>query len=472
MIITQATAEIVLINLSHTNGQRVIGFETEGIILHQEDTVLVNISTTDPNINAVQAMFIIKPNDINVTIIPSTISQGDTARVVLKKNGQNGLEPFPPDKLFNVQIVNGTEYGLILDSLSNDTLTTFENILQGFKIIAKDSTGIDSTKIRIKVTTEESGFPEERMIRNNKKQNKKEIVDDNENQKSDDEIITPDWIIPGPITLEGFGDLIVKQDECDEEIVVCENFDPQIIDINNFNLLRENVPWQWVDKQGKPRSTNSGSACKLQEWFNCDSTRNGVTYLMSTIGNYSTTPQTLYRILDDTKIEVCLDTRDPHNKKWIPNIENIRIPMFSAFCPEQADRCGIYKDFFDATNTNILANFIKNKSDYDDVMDALDWWWEGPYRNAKNKVYLNNKIRFSEGIITHEYQHFLYDRDSTISYMNGSEGLVSLKTNLEFQRTIIQFKCPEDVEKDPFYISVINSKIWQLINDGVKEGEQ
>jgi hypothetical protein len=54
------------------------------------------------------------------------------------------------------------------------------------------------------------------MIKNKTKTNKKEIVDDNENQKSDDEIITPDWIIPGPILLEGFGDMIVKGDECDE----------------------------------------------------------------------------------------------------------------------------------------------------------------------------------------------------------------------------------------------------------------
>ncbi len=452
------------------DGEKYLDFITEGEILSQTDTVIVKVFTNDENIDTTEAVIIIYPNEIDVQIIPPVISQGDTASVVLKKRGVNGLEDFAPDKVFNVEIVQGLEFGLILDSLSNDTLTTFSNIPQGFKIIANDSTGIDSTKIRIKVSTEESGFLEERMIRNNTKQNKKEIVDDNENQKNDDEIITPDWIIPGPILLEGFGDVIIKEDECDEEIVVCDSFEPQTINTTNFELLRENVPWQWVDKQGNPQTTNSGSACKLQEWFNCDSTRNGLTYLMRIIGNYSTTPQTIYRILDDTKIKVCLDTRDINKKKWIPHIENIRIPIFSAFCPEQADRCGIYKDFFDATDTTIFANFIKNKNDYDDVMDALDWWWEGPYRNAKNNVYLNNNIRFSEGIITHEYQHFLYYRDSSISYMNGSEGLVSLKTNLEFQRNITQFKCPEDVENDPFYISVIKIKIWQLIDEGVKRG--
>ncbi len=146
----------------------------------------------------------------------------------------------------------------------------------------------------------------------------------------------------GEIDLPKTGDgILVVGDECDEEIVVCNSFDPQTINTNNFELLRENVSWQWIDKQGNPQTTNSGSACKLQEWFNCDSTRNGVTYLMSTIGNFSTTPQTIYRILDDTKINVCLDTRDSNNKKWIPHIENIRINIFSAFCPEQADRCGI-----------------------------------------------------------------------------------------------------------------------------------
>ena len=197
------------------DGEKYFDFITEGEILNEADTVLIKIFSNNENIDTTEAVIFIYPNDIDVQIIPSVISQGDTARVVLKKRGVNGLEDFAPDKLFNVEIVQGLEYGLILDSLSNDTLTIFSNIPQGFKIIAKDSTGIDSTRIRIKVSTEESGFPVAGMIRNNTKQNEKEIVDDNKNQKNDDEIITPDWIIPGPILLEGFGDVVVGN-ECED----------------------------------------------------------------------------------------------------------------------------------------------------------------------------------------------------------------------------------------------------------------
>jgi len=199
----------MLINLDHYNGQRVIGFETEGKILHQQDTVIVNVSTTDPNIYTVQAMLIIAPNDIDVQIIPETISKGDTARVILKKRENGVLNNFAPDKLFNVEIVEGSEYGWILDSLSNDTLTTWSNIPQGFKIIAKDSTDIDSTRIKIKVTTEdEIILPAARLTKeklNKEIQNKSLSKDDKEGG------IMPNWIGDpgGTVLIEGFGDLVV-----------------------------------------------------------------------------------------------------------------------------------------------------------------------------------------------------------------------------------------------------------------------
>ncbi len=223
------------------DGEKYLDFITEGEILNEEDTVIIKIFANDVNIDTTEAVIIIYPNDLVVQIIPPVISQGDTARVVLKKRGVNGLEEFAPDKLFNVEIVQGLEYGLILDSLSNDTLTSFSEIPQGFKIIAKDSTAMDSTKIRIKVTTEEIGFPVARIIQNNTKQNKKEIVDENENKKSDDEIITPDWIIPGPILLEGFGDVVVKQDEWCEELDECDEIEFPDIELEVYENNWQNL---------------------------------------------------------------------------------------------------------------------------------------------------------------------------------------------------------------------------------------
>ncbi len=211
------------------DGEKYLDFITEGEILNEEDTVLIKIFANDENIDTTEAVIIIYPNDLVVQIIPSVISQGDTARVVLKKRGVNGLEDFAVDKLFNVEIVQGLDYGLILDSLSNDTLTIFSNIPQGFKIIAKDSTGIDSTKIRIKVTTEESFFPSAKMLTVDKyklyiKESDKKAKEEAEDEK--DKTIIPNFIIPGTLLLEGYGDVFVKKDGCDEGAPIC-NFDFQ-----------------------------------------------------------------------------------------------------------------------------------------------------------------------------------------------------------------------------------------------------
>ncbi len=199
-----------LTNLNQQDGIKYIDFITEGNILSVQDTAIVKVFTNDENIDTTEAVIIIYPNDLVVQIIPSVIQQGDTARVVLKKRGVNGLEDFAADKLFNVEIVQGLEYGLILDSLSNDTLTIFSNIPQGFKIIAKDSTGIDSTRIRIKVSTEESGFPVAKILTENKYQINRDKNGKESEGKGDSKSIIPNFIIPGPILLEGFGDVVVK----------------------------------------------------------------------------------------------------------------------------------------------------------------------------------------------------------------------------------------------------------------------
>ena len=79
-----------------------------------------------------------------------TISPGDTTRVIVKKILPYGYEEFYPDQLFDVEIIEGAEYGVLLDSLSGDTLSAFTQIPQGFKIIAKDSIGVESAKIKIR----------------------------------------------------------------------------------------------------------------------------------------------------------------------------------------------------------------------------------------------------------------------------------------------------------------------------------
>ncbi|MCZ7609726.1 MAG: hypothetical protein M5U17_06125 [Ignavibacterium sp.] len=386
------------------DGEKYLDFITEGEIQNEEDTVLIKIFSNNENIDTTEAVIIIYPNNIVVQIIPPVIQQGDTARVVLKKRVQNGLEDFASDKLFNVEILQGLEYGLILDSLSNDTLTTFSNILQGFKIIAKDSTGIDSTKIRIKVSTEESGFPVARMIRNNTKTSKNKVVDDKENRKSDDEIITPDWIIPGPILLEGYGDVVVKEDGCDEEIVVCDSFEPQKFDdpgVGKIEKLISNAPWSWIDPVTKtPKNTDAGEGCSEGD----SKTDVGLTYLMDEIGTYShSTPTIVYKLSEDIVVEACLDERDPNDSKWRFKVKNVRVPIFADICSSVISNNN-FIDLKDGNDLTLLSSNINNCLDLKRVLSDIDWMINSPYAHPCEVHPV--KYLFSSGIRAHEEKHY------------------------------------------------------------------
>lgn len=97
-----------------------------------------------------------------MTIVPSELSPGDTAEIILEKRYEEypefipedvTYEPFPSFQLFNVKIEKGKEYGTILNTALGDTSDEFTDIEQGFKFIAADSIGIDRVDINIRVST-------------------------------------------------------------------------------------------------------------------------------------------------------------------------------------------------------------------------------------------------------------------------------------------------------------------------------
>jgi hypothetical protein len=420
-----------LINLTpQEDGEKYLDFITEGEILSQTDTVIVKVFTNDENIDTTETVIFIYPNDIDVQIIPSVISQGDTARVVIKKRGVNGLEDFAADKVFNVEIVQGLDYGLILDSLSNDTLTIFSNIPQGFKIIAKDSTETDSTKIRIKVTTEESGFPVARMIRNNTKTNKNEVVDDNENKKNDDEIITPDWIIPGPILLEGFGDVIVKEDVCNEEIVYAITNEQQKTssDSSEIKLLRANSWWNWTDLSNIPHFEQIGDPV----WYG--STGAGATLFLQTISANSSVK---WNFGEDLQYEILLDTINliAENFRWIFNVSNLRVPILSDISLWNLGRT---INLGDATDTTLLANYIKNDSIYTKTLNELDIQIEGVYSNQFEYI----EFEYFPGMLKHEEHHFLMKKHFIIKRLNEYAFRIIRKLNFKYS----EYPCPTITE--------------------------
>jgi hypothetical protein len=90
------------------------------------------------------------PSPIVVNVIPSEISPGDTANiVVLQRNPDGAMTDFPDYQQFEVGIDSGMGKGTIL--WNNDTSSYFINIQQPFQFIAADSIGADSVVAGIRV---------------------------------------------------------------------------------------------------------------------------------------------------------------------------------------------------------------------------------------------------------------------------------------------------------------------------------
>lgn len=116
----------------------------------RDDTAIVKISTTNPNITPKELKVIYHFPKIDVKFSPLTIAPGDTADVILKKKNDDGtLVDFPQDQLFDVQITAGANYGTIFLPEWGDKTDEAWGVAQGFKFIANenisDTTTVQST---------------------------------------------------------------------------------------------------------------------------------------------------------------------------------------------------------------------------------------------------------------------------------------------------------------------------------------
>lgn len=100
------------------------------------------------NMQSVQIM----PPPVVVTIVPSTLSPGDTVSIDVKQRNPDGtISDFPPDQQFEVGISSGDTCGTILSPDGDSTADYFFSIQQGFKFIAADSINGDSVTVGIRV---------------------------------------------------------------------------------------------------------------------------------------------------------------------------------------------------------------------------------------------------------------------------------------------------------------------------------
>ena len=400
--------------------------------------VTIRCSANDIDIAPVEVSFPVKYNEdppdeggyIIVGMDKQSYEPGDTA-VIFNRwlTGYGEDIYFPVNQLFDVEITAGTEYGVLYDPYSGEVSGSLQNVLNGFRVLTSSSIAEDSVVIILKVRTRIGGGISTRMITNEKEELERRKID----KAEDKEPYNTESLIIGEEELEGYGNVLVKKDECDEEIVVCNNYQPpKFEDVGTITVLSENDPWQWIDKQGTLHTSSTGAACNYALPPGCGEVVFGQTYIMPSIGE----PR-VYNLLDDMKVTVCLDKNDPDNHYWNFSLDNFRVPLFSSHCPNQPQTCG-YVDLGDGTNSSLLSQNITNCNDYNNVMSALFYWIIGPERMGMKPPY---KYYFSAGITAHEKEHVEQIKKLLPLFWNGAGGFGRLKSK-KIEKSDVN-KCPE-----------------------------
>ena len=420
-------------NLEDEYGQQVstysIRYKADGIQpdINSPGIVTIRCSANDMDILPVEISFPIKYNEdppdeggsIIVKLDKEYYRPGDTAIANCKwMTAYNELLDFPAEQRFTVEIIGGSEYGTLQDPITGEASNILQEVSNGFRVIT--ATGIleDSVKIIMKVSTNIGGDIPTAVI------TKGGSSEETERRIKKDKQKTPEVLVIGGGEIVGYGTVVIKKDECEEEIVVCENNQAQIF--NPFWIEKyKNYSYFDYDLSDPLNPNYIVEGCQLKR----NDLVQGFTFIMPGMPlgknwnqSYSWTPQ------DNVKIKVCLLENE---NRWLIKFDELRIPIFSSACIEG------YTDLGDGTNITILNSEIKSKSDYDVLLNDLKYWEIGPYSQPGKKP---QKYVFESGILKHEYKHFQIDSVYVLNTFN--KFFSDLFNNWILDKS--QYSCPEN----------------------------
>ena len=142
-------------------------FIPDGIEPFMDDTVKIRILTTEPNLGSEDISLIIKPGNLNISFIPSTIEPGDTADIILMKINPDGiLSQIPSEQSFDAFIIEGTDYGTLYYPDWDWTSNEMWGVPQGIKFIAEKGINENSVKSVIRINTSLFDMPDKIAITN------------------------------------------------------------------------------------------------------------------------------------------------------------------------------------------------------------------------------------------------------------------------------------------------------------------
>ena len=439
-----------IINLEDEYGQSIsnytIKFRADGVQPDEQNPGIVTIrcSANDMDIAPVEISFPVKYNtdppdeggSIVVEFDKENYKPGETAVANCKwLTGYDELIDFPIDQRFSVEITGGSEYGVLQDAETGVVSNILEDVSNGFRVITAAEIAEEEARIILKVRTTVGGGIPTRALKQN------DLEAEERNNRGENNTITPELLVIGGEEIIGYGTVLVKKDECDEEIIVCNNPQPQ-----TFNPL-------WIEKyknysyfDPEPKNPQSlkyiVSGCQLKKNGNVQ----GLTFIIPGIPLSKTANQNYFwRPQDNAIIKVCLDENE---KRWLIRFEELRIAIFSSDCIE-----GLV-DLGNGSNISLLESNITSMKDYRIVIDDIKSW--------RNQYPVDpKKYAFNSGIIKHEYKHFLIDSIYVINSFNNLFNNIFNSNEWFLDKNT--FTCPKEVLSAKEFL--LRDNIIQVVNN-------
>jgi len=116
-----------------------------GIKPAQDAEILIRLSTTDPDIDPLNIVYIVKSVDLEITVLPPAIAAGDTASIIIQKKYLDGtIADFDEWQTFEIAKIEGCALGDIL--VDGETGAYFSDVYQPIQFVV-DSLAEDGTVV-------------------------------------------------------------------------------------------------------------------------------------------------------------------------------------------------------------------------------------------------------------------------------------------------------------------------------------
>ena len=121
-----------------------------GIKPPQDAEIIVRLSTSDSDIDPINIVYIVKPVDLEITVVPPTIAAGDTASIIIQKKYLDGtVSDFDEWQTFEIAKIEGCALGEIL--VDGETGAYFSDVYQPIQFVADSLAESGTVKLKIGV---------------------------------------------------------------------------------------------------------------------------------------------------------------------------------------------------------------------------------------------------------------------------------------------------------------------------------